>query len=119
MRVLDRIEQRVALLGDSETRRSQKVLGTVLMFAGSAFTTINVFLYLANGLTTAGYMYAAWAIILLCAGLLMLAFPQYLYLIGSAVLIAVIVISLAGHVYSGAIDWAKGSNRAADRTPSA
>lgn len=101
MHVLDRIEQRVALPGDSETRRSQKVLGTVLMFAGSAFTTINVFSYLANGLTTAGYMYAAWAIILLCAGLLMLTFPQYLYLIGSAVLIAVIAISLAGHVYSG------------------
>ena len=78
MHIFERIEQRVALPGDSKTRRAQKVLGTALMFAGSVFTTVNVASYMANGLTTVGYLYAAWAIILLCAGLLMLA----LYVLG-------------------------------------
>ncbi len=101
MHLFDRIEQRVALPGDSETRRSQKVLGTALMFAGSVFTTVNVASYLANGLKTAGYLYALWAILLFCAGVLMLAFPRFLHFIGSIVLIGVVVISLVGHIYSG------------------
>jgi class 3 adenylate cyclase len=101
MLILERIEQRVALPGDSETRRTQKVLGVVLMFAGSFFTALNVITFLANGLTTAGSLYAVWVVFLFCAGLLMLAFPRYLQAIGVAALVGVILISLAGHIYSG------------------
>lgn len=101
MSILDQIEQRVVLPGDSETRGAQKVLGTALMFVGSFFTFVNVFSYLASGLTTSGYLYAAWAITLFCAGLLMLAFPRYLQATGVAVLTGLIVFTLAGHVYSG------------------
>jgi hypothetical protein len=98
MHLFDRIEQRVALPGDSETRRSQKVLGTVLMFAGSVFTTANVASYMANGLETAGYLYVLWAILLFCGGLLMLALPRFLHFIGSFVLVGAVVISLVAHV---------------------
>ena len=41
MRIYKRIEQRVALAGDSETRRSQKALSTILLFAGGILTMIN------------------------------------------------------------------------------
>jgi adenylate cyclase len=101
MRFLKRIEQRITLPGDSETRRTQKVLGVILMFSGSVFTLLNVVSYLANGLTTASMIYGGWSLFLLCLGVLMLVFPHYFYLIGSAALLGAIVVSLAGHVYSG------------------
>jgi hypothetical protein len=66
MRLLKRIEERVALPGDSETRLSQKVLGVVLIFAGSLFTLINVGQYLANGFAATATIYIGWSIFYSC-----------------------------------------------------
>jgi adenylate cyclase len=101
MWLLNRIEERVVLPGDSDTRRSQKVLGVVLIFAGSLFTLINITQYLANGFFATAYIYVGWSVFLFLSGLLILALPRYLILISSIVLVVAVVITLAGHIASG------------------
>ena len=101
MGLLKQIEGRVALPGESDTRRSQKVLGVVLIFAGSLFTLINVSQYQANGFDTTAYIYVGWSFFLFFSGLLILALPRYLILIASAVLVVAVLVTLTGHIASG------------------
>jgi hypothetical protein len=56
MQILHRIEKRVVMPGDSETRRSQKALSTALFFVGSVSVLLNALSYLSLGLTAAGMM---------------------------------------------------------------
>jgi adenylate cyclase len=101
LNVIKRIEQRVVLPDDSETRRSQKTISTTLMFAGGAFTVLNVVTYLTRGMWVAGIIYAVWAFTVLAAALLVLSFPRFWLPILSGVIIGIIPMVLATHVFSG------------------
>jgi guanylate cyclase len=101
LRILSQIEQRVVLPGDSETRHSQKTISTALMFATSAFSLLNMIIALGQGFTAAAVVYSASTLIVLSAAGLILAFPRFWLPILSAVILAIIPIILAVHVYSG------------------
>ena len=101
MNIFERIGQRVALPHDSETRRSQKTISTILLFIGSIFSILNVVNNLSLGLTTVAIVYGVWAIIVLSAGVLILLFPRLWLLLFSAMLIGVSAVTLAAHVTSG------------------
>lgn len=101
MKILDWIEQRVALPGDSETRRSQKSLSTALFLIGSLSTLVNAISYLAVGMTAAGIIYIIWSIFVLFAALLILAFPRLWLFCSCAVLVGVVAITLITHILSG------------------
>lgn len=101
MSILDRIEARVALPGDSETRRSQKALSTMLLFVGAVFTLPNALTYLALGMRTAGIFYSLWVLIIVATGIAILVWPRLWLAIMSALTFGVILITLVTHVYSG------------------
>jgi class 3 adenylate cyclase len=101
MKILDRVEKRVALPGDSETRRSQKVLGTVIIFFGSIAVLFNVISNLNYGLTTAAYIYLAWIGLLLLSGTLVLVYPRSWPLVVGLVTVGAVTVSFLTHIYSG------------------
>lgn len=101
MNIFNRIERRVVLPGDSETRRSQKTISTALMIATSVFSMLNMIAALGRGMTSAGIVYAVSAFIVLSATLLILTFPRFWLPVVSTMIIAIIPIILAVHVYSG------------------
>lgn len=101
MSILGRIEKRVVLPGDSETRRSQKTLSTALFFVGSLSVLLNAFSYLSLGMTEAGLLYVGWSILVLSAAVLILAIPRLWSPLTHALFIGIIVITFITHIYSG------------------
>jgi adenylate cyclase len=101
MNIFKRMEQRLALPGDSETRRSQKVISTSLMFAGGIFTILNIVSNLSLGITTVSLIYAGWMIFIFSAALLILWRPRLWSPVFSGAVLAVMPMVLLTHVYSG------------------
>ena len=101
MNILDRIDQRVALPGDSETRRSQKAISTLLLFSGGILTLFNMVAYLSLGMTTAAAIYAMWIATVLIGGSLILLFPRLWLPIGLAMIIIIMLVSFSAHLISG------------------
>lgn len=101
MQIFHRIENRIVLPGDSETRRSQKALSTILLFVGSFSVLLNAFSYLSLGLTAAGILYIGWSILIFTAALLILIFPRLWPPFTYALFIGIVIISLVTHILSG------------------
>jgi adenylate cyclase len=101
MNIFQRLEQRVVLPGDSETRRSQKTISTFLMFAGGLITVGIVIADLSLGMRTAGFIYAGWAVFILSAGCLILWLPRLWLPVFSIAVIGVMPVTLIAQVYSG------------------
>ncbi len=101
MNVYRRMEQRLALPGDSETRRSQKTISTSLMFAGGILTIMNIVLNLSLGNTTVSAIYVGWMIFIIAAAALILWRPRWWLPVFSTAVVAVMPMVLFTHVYSG------------------
>lgn len=101
MNILKYLERRLALPGDSETRRSQKAISIALLFLGGFISVMSVFTFLGQGLETAGRIYALWACFILSVGVLILAVPRLWLPAFSVALIAILPTTLGIHVYSG------------------
>jgi adenylate cyclase len=101
MNLFKRMEQRLALPGDSETRRSQKTISVSLMVAGGILTILNVVLNLSLGNRTVSAIYAGWMTFILLAVSLILLRPRLWQPVFSAAVIAVMPMVLFSHVYSG------------------
>jgi len=101
MNLYRRMEQRLALPGDSETRRSQKTISTSLMIAGGILTIMNVTMNLSLGNTTVSAIYIGWMIFILSAASLILWQPRWWQPVFAAAVIAVMPMVLFTHVYSG------------------
>lgn len=101
MHLYDRIEQRLALPGDSETRRSQKTISTLMMIVGGFFTLINMFIFFFLGLSLAFYTYLGLVLMVFACGSLILAFPRWWLPIALIVILGVLLFSLVLHIVSG------------------
>ena len=101
MSIAKRIEQRVALPGDSETRRSQKTISVILLFFGAIFTFVNVISLLALGLKTPAAILFVMVLSMLTVILLIFAFPRYWLALGSFIILGNIIFALAAHVATG------------------
>jgi adenylate cyclase len=101
MNLFRRMEQRLALPGDSETLRSQKTISTSLMFAGGILTVLNIILNLSLGNTTVSAIYAGWMIFILSTATLILWRPRLWQPVFSVAVVSVMPMVLFTHVYSG------------------
>jgi guanylate cyclase len=95
------MEQRLALPGDGETRRSQKTISTSLMIAGGCLTILNIVLNLSLGNTTVSAIYGGWMIFILATAALILWRPRLWQPVFSIAVISVMPMVLFTHVYSG------------------
>ena len=101
MNIFDRVEQRVALPGDSETYRSQKKMVVLIAFFGSAATVFNALPMFNGGLNAMGYTYIASAIVLLAGSLSILAWPKLFTLFTFLLLLDVLIFPAITQVLSG------------------
>jgi len=76
MSIYQRIEQRMAMPGDSDTRRSQKAVGWIMVVSGSLFTLINVTFYWSLGLHEPANAYLALSATLFVGAVIIFAVPQ-------------------------------------------
>jgi guanylate cyclase len=101
MNIFQKLEQRVILPGDSETRRSQKTISTFLMFVGVIITVGIVIVDLSLGIRTAGLIYAGWAVFLLSAGCLILWRPRLWLIVFPIAVVGIMPMTILVHVFSG------------------
>lgn len=101
MKYLDEIEQRIALPGDSETRRSQKRMLVVVALFGSVLTLFNAMPMFNGGLEAMGWTYMGSAVCLLAGALAILAWPQRFTLFTFLILIDVLFFPAISQVLSG------------------
>jgi len=98
-----RIESRVVVEGDSETRRFQKVLVVVVASIGSIATLFNALALFRAGLESAGWAYVASAVFLLAGAVAILVWPHRYVVITFALLVDVLVFPGAAQVLSGGL----------------
>ena len=101
MNFLNRIEKRLKQPGDSETLSSQKTISVTLMFAGGLITVMNVITYLSLGMKAAAFVYIGWTLFVVSAAILILFFPRLWFPVLSVVILAILPMTLATHLYSG------------------
>lgn len=101
IRVAEKIEQRIALPGDSETRRSQKTLMVVVALLGAPMTLFNAIPMFSGGLETMGWTYVGSAICLLAGALAILAWPKRFTLFAFLLLVDVLIFPAVSQVLSG------------------
>ena len=101
MNLFDRIETRVALPADSETERSRKTLLTVVLFVGGLALVFNTFTLSGAGLTTSARQYILFALMLIIAGVTILAFPSTYGYVGRLFLLATFVFNAAAQISFG------------------
>ncbi|MFN2137924.1 MAG: adenylate/guanylate cyclase domain-containing protein [Candidatus Promineifilaceae bacterium] len=93
----DRFWARLAQPGESETRRSQRVLGTTILLIASISTAVNALRYAAIGLGEVGQVYAVMAAGLAAALALGIAFPQRFETIAFVVILFSITCTVVAH----------------------
>jgi len=98
-----KIESRVVVEGDSETRRFQKVLVVVVASIGSIATLFNALALFRAGLESAGWAYVASAVLLLAGALALLVWPHRYVVITFALLVDVLVFPGVVQVLSGGL----------------
>lgn len=101
MKLLDRIEQRVALPGDNETRRSQKTMLVTVALFGFVATLFNALPMFSGGLRMMGWTYVASAVCILTGALLILAWPRLFTLVAFLLLLDVMIFPAITQVLSG------------------
>lgn len=100
---LRRLENQVALAGDSDTRRFQKVLVVLVASIGSFATVFNAVTLFQGGLNAAGWAYVASALYLLAGALALLAWPRHYVAITFLLLGDVLLFPGAAQVASGGL----------------
>lgn len=101
MNLLDRIEDRVSLPGDSERRRAQKKLVVVVSAIGAVATLINAVPMFTGGLDVIGVVYVASAFYIAAGALAVLIWPQNFHLIVFLLLLDVLIFPTATQILSG------------------
>lgn len=101
--VYRKIESRVVVEGDSETRRFQKVLVVVVASIGSIATLFNALALFRAGLGPAGWAYVASAVFLLAGAVALLVWPYRYVVITFALLVDVLVFPAVVQVFSGGL----------------
>jgi guanylate cyclase len=101
MTLYQRVEQRIGLPGDSDTRRSQKALAWILVMAGSLFTLINVTFYWSLGIASPALAYLALAIFLLVSGIVIYALPGLWQPAGYLAILATIFFNALAQLLGG------------------
>ena len=102
-RLASRIDSRVAVEGDTDTRRFQKVLVVVVAFVGSIATLFNAETLFSGGLESIGWAYIVSAVVLMGGSLGLLAWPRAYVLVTTILLLDVLVIPGVSQVLSGGI----------------
>lgn len=102
-RVTARIEARVCVPEDSDTRRFQKVLVVVVAFIGSIATLFNAATLFSGGLGSIGWAYVVSATILMGGSLALLAWPRAYVLVTTVLLLDVLLATGVSQVLSGGI----------------
>ncbi|MGH8945411.1 MAG: hypothetical protein ACRDVL_04620, partial [Acidimicrobiia bacterium] len=95
------IESRLALPGDSATRRFQKMLVVVVTLIGSAATVFNAMPFFAGFLDAMAWTYVASAVVLFIGGVVILIRPSLYVPATFVILLNVLVIATATQVLSG------------------
>ena len=101
MDVFNRLEQRLALPDDSETRRSQKIISVILLFTGALLVTTNVALFYSLGLSPLWIIYLTWSLSLFIGGFLIIAFPRFWYAITVILIFSIVVVGLPTLLFTG------------------
>ena len=101
MNILQRLEQRIALPGDSETQRSQKLLAMGVVFVSVVGTSLNALRIYSVGLTEVAIVNLFLAAALLAGFLIVLAWPRSYYQVVIGILSVSLVGNLLTHFYSG------------------
>lgn len=102
-RLVEGLDSRLTIPGDSETRRFQKVLVVMVASSGSVATIFNAITLFRGGLEAAGWSYVASAVFLAAGALALLAWPQAYVLITFALLLDVLVFPAAAQIASGGL----------------
>ena len=99
--LLAAVERRVALPGDSSTRRFQKMLVVVVSLFGSAATVFNALPFFAGYLDAMAWTYMASAVVLFIGGVTILLRPSLYVPTTFLILLNVMVVATATQVLSG------------------
>jgi adenylate cyclase len=102
MVVLDRLEQRLALPGDSENIRLQKTLGVLLIFLSVINVFLNLIPQLYFGIYSPSLLFAFLGLLFFFGGLLILAVPRtFNFIVKLLPLSGVLVFSIGQVLYGG------------------
>ena len=102
-RLYRRLEGRVGLDTDTETRRFQKVMVVVAAVVGSLATVFNATALFQVGLTLGGWAYVLSAIILMAGGLALLFWPRFYVVIVWVLLLDVLAGTAVAQFASGGL----------------
>lgn len=102
-RLLTRLDSRLTMGGDSETRRFQKVMVVVVASIGSVATVFNAITLFRGGLDAAGWAYIASAVFLAAGALALLSWPQAYVVLTFALLLDVLVFPALAQIASGGL----------------
>jgi adenylate cyclase len=101
MGVMQWIEGRVALPGDSETFRSQKIAAAILLFVSGISTLINGLRYQGQGLEEVVWLYLLLAALTFLGLILLLVVPRYYGPMAVVLLSLSMLINTTAHLVSG------------------
>ena len=101
MGVMQWIESRVALPGDSETFRSQKIAAAILLFVAAISTLVNGLRYQGQGLEEVAWLYMLLAAITFLGLVLLLVVPRYYGPMAVVLLGLSMLINTMAHLVSG------------------
>lgn len=101
MEFMDRIENRVALPGDSETRRSQKTLTVIVIYMGAFFTLLNIINFWIIGIPGPIYFLAFLLAATLIGGTVTLIYPPTWMPVLVFLILAVVFVTMGTTVVVG------------------
>jgi len=102
MILLDRLEQRLALPGDSENIRLQKTLGVLLIFLSVISVILNLIPQFYFGIYMPPLLFGALGLLYFLGGLLILAVPRtFNFIVRLLPLAGIVVFSVAQVLYGG------------------
>jgi adenylate cyclase len=103
MDLVQTIEQRLALPGDSETRRSQKVLGVGMMLGGCVLTLISALIHRLVGYSLAPLAFISLGTWLVIGALGLLKWPRLFEIGAWLTLIVTVLANVAGQLLTGGL----------------
>lgn len=101
MSILNRIEQRVILPGDSETRRSQKRLAIIVMFVAAFSTILSAVRGFSADLSIISWIYFAQAAVIVVTLILLIGFPRAYVPLVIVLLCTSYLTNLPAHLLAG------------------
>jgi len=101
MNVIQLIELRVTLPGDSETQRSQKVLATIVIFVSAISTAVNGLRFYSAGLVDVALLYFVLAAVTAAGFFIFLGFPRFYVPLAFSMLLLSFIGNGSAHLLSG------------------